>query len=119
MSHFSCRAVREVSPATSRFSDIGLVTHARPRHKWAYITPKGVIHRVDSAIVRWDIRDAKGNPEVTFVLGCSGRQPRLLFPVKHPIKERLCRRCVGAMRRTEERRAVVAARKNFEISCDD
>lgn len=67
----------KVSEHTMRFVDIGLVTRATPKFKYARVRMDGKVHIVTDAIIHWN---SPPFPELSFVLACGGRQPRSLIP---------------------------------------
>jgi len=74
---------------TQRIPNLGLVTRARVKHRYARMRPDGKVHVVEGAVIRWDRGDN------TFVLLCDGRQPRRIFPAI-PSTD-LCAKCVRAL----------------------
>lgn len=69
--------MQRVSKRTTRFTDIGLVTRATPKFRYARIRYDGKVHIVEYAIIHWS---DPPYPSLSFVLACGGRQPRQLIP---------------------------------------
>lgn len=67
----------QLSDRTIRFSDVGLITRADCKFRYARVRPEGKVHIVTYAIIRWSDPPF---PDLSYVLACGGRQHRTPIP---------------------------------------